>query len=70
MLINRCVEKENEVQIHIGFYSTINRNEIITFAGKLVQLESSGTRRADETSELERDDHLSSKTWGRSKRNK
>lgn len=37
MPINRYMEKENEVQRHMEFYSTINRSEIITFAGKLVQ---------------------------------
>lgn len=55
MPINRCMEKENEVLNHL------QENWC---------KESSGTRQADETRELERGEHLTSKMWGTGKRYK
>jgi hypothetical protein len=33
------MDKENRIYIHIGFYSTVKKNEIVLFAGKWIEKE-------------------------------
>jgi hypothetical protein len=39
MPINRCIDKDNVLYIHIGYYLAIKKNKIMSFTGKQVEVE-------------------------------